>query len=151
MKAISLHNPHASLVALGKKQWETRPFRLRRPQRIAFASTKAPPIAIKYYNSIDEYRHALGGSLMADGHILCTADVTQFLTTAEWMKLFLRKKPLTKKAEAEYLFGDYGPSRFAWKLENVRVMDPPIPCRGSQGLWDVPGAALEAIERNQVF
>ena len=35
-------------------------------------------------------------------------------------------------------FGDYSPSRYAFKLEQIRALPEPIPFRGSQGLWNVP-------------
>jgi hypothetical protein len=36
----------------------------------------------------------------------------------------------------ELEFGDYAPGRFAWLLEEIREVYPPIPARGSLGLWD---------------
>lgn len=35
-------------------------------------------------------------------------------------------------------FGDFTPGRFAWLLDNVRPIDPPIPAKGRQGLWRYP-------------
>ena len=35
----------------------------------------------------------------------------------------------------EYSMGDFGPSRFAWKLRVVEVFERPIPAKGSMGLW----------------
>jgi len=32
-------------------------------------------------------------------------------------------------------FGDFTPGRFAWLLDNIQPVDPPIPARGRQGLW----------------
>jgi hypothetical protein len=40
--------------------------------------------------------------------------------------------------EPELSFGDYAPGRFAWKLENPRRFETPIPFRGRQQLFDVP-------------
>jgi hypothetical protein len=36
----------------------------------------------------------------------------------------------------DYYLGDYAPGRFGWKLEVVEIYSPPIPAKGSQGLWD---------------
>jgi hypothetical protein len=38
--------------------------------------------------------------------------------------------------ELEALLGDFSPGRWAWKLENIKRLDPPIPARGYQKLWD---------------
>ena len=32
-------------------------------------------------------------------------------------------------------YGDFTPGRYAWLLDNVRPVDPPIPAKGRQGLW----------------
>lgn len=35
----------------------------------------------------------------------------------------------------EELFGDYSPGRSAWLLKDVLPVDPPVFCKGSNGLW----------------
>lgn len=32
-------------------------------------------------------------------------------------------------------YGDFSPGRYAWLIDNVQSVDPPIPARGRQGLW----------------
>ncbi|WP_374704976.1 hypothetical protein [Microcystis aeruginosa] len=39
-------------------------------------------------------------------------------------------------SELERLLGDWQPQRYAWKLENVRAIEP-IPCLGKQKLFTV--------------
>lgn len=34
--------------------------------------------------------------------------------------------------------GDWQPGRYAWKLEQLHLLTPPIPVKGKQGLWDFP-------------
>jgi hypothetical protein len=36
----------------------------------------------------------------------------------------------------EYAFGDYTPGRYAWMLEDVRILPEPIPAKGHLGLWE---------------
>lgn len=38
--------------------------------------------------------------------------------------------------ELEIMFGDWTPGRWAWEMENVKLLPDPVPMRGSQGLWD---------------
>lgn len=33
-------------------------------------------------------------------------------------------------------FGDFSPGRYAWVLADVEPVDPPIPAKGRQGLWE---------------
>lgn len=32
-----------------------------------------------------------------------------------------------------------------WKLEDVKVLSTPVPCKGAQGLWTVPESVLEQV------
>lgn len=34
---------------------------------------------------------------------------------------------------------------FHWRLDNVRRLAAPVPCRGKQGLWDLPADVLNAV------
>ena len=36
----------------------------------------------------------------------------------------------------ELLFGDFTLGRWMWELSDVQPLDPPIPARGHQGLWN---------------
>lgn len=41
----------------------------------------------------------------------------------------------------KWFFGPYG-----WILDDVKVLDAPIPCRGALGFWAVPPEIAEAIQ-----
>jgi activating signal cointegrator 1 len=43
---------------------------------------------------------------------------------------------------ADRVCGDWSPGRFAWRRDYFRMLDRPIPWRGSQGLFDVPDDAI---------
>lgn len=45
----------------------------------------------------------------------------------------------------EYAFGDYGPGRWLWMLEDVCPLARPVPARGALGLWAVPEAVRAEI------
>ena len=49
----------------------------------------------------------------------------------------------TTVSAIERLYGNYAPGRYGWILADVRALAAPIPCRGAQGLFDVP--ELDAI------
>lgn len=36
----------------------------------------------------------------------------------------------------ELLFGDFTPGMWMWELSDVQPLDPPVPARGHQGLWN---------------
>lgn len=39
---------------------------------------------------------------------------------------------------AQLPYGDYSPGRYAWLLDDIRPLAEPVPCRGHQGLRDLP-------------
>lgn len=45
--------------------------------------------------------------------------------------------PAPRYSELENLFGDFAEGRWAWLLENVEPLEPPVPAKGRQGLWTV--------------
>lgn len=49
--------------------------------------------------------------------------------------------------EQELAFGDYSAGRFAWLLADVRALPEPVPCRGALGLWTPDAATMDAVRR----
>lgn len=49
----------------------------------------------------------------------------------------------------EKCVGDWQPGRYAWKLENVQPINPPIAATGKQGLW-IPDQDLIAKINEQL-
>lgn len=159
MKAISLWQPWASLVAIGAKRFETRswaPPKGLLGQRIAIHSAKAPKSVtlrhvsreVKHEMGEAFYRSDLSMSELAGGlprgAIVCTAELAAF-----W--------PITPQSDGRTTlspdfngdlsrlvlftpdcFGDYSPSRWIWALNYVRRLEIPIPFKGRQGFFDVP-------------
>lgn len=41
--------------------------------------------------------------------------------------------------------GDWWSGPYAWLLKDVRAFAEPIPCKGAQGLWDVPDWAMAKV------
>lgn len=149
MKAISLFQPLATLVALKSKRFETRDWRPRTGliKNLAIAATKKSPEDYLKIATIDPCKAILrrhGISFLPGGVIVAIVDVTEILTTREWTRRFCTRLN-NREAELDYIFGDYGPDRFAWHLENVRRLPEPIPCKGGQRIWTVPPEVEERI------
>lgn len=140
MRAISLWQPWASLVALGEKHIETRswPTGYRGPIAI-HASKKWTPdlIAIcsnpKFLAILEEAGLPYPGSLPR-GVILATAqlvDVVQFQDAAHVATL-IRDHGAPREAS----FGDFSRGRYGWTFEQVEMLAHPAPARGQQGVWE---------------
>jgi hypothetical protein len=54
-------------------------------------------------------------------------------------------------SDQEQAFGDFAAGRVAWRLADMRRVEPPVPCRGALGLWhmeaDTYQQVLQALER----
>jgi hypothetical protein len=132
VKAITLHQPWASAIALGLKRFETRGFRCHYRGEIAIHAGK----------TIDE---AAALRLMADvpiidfplGAVIALATLTEVYPTCGGLLV----------EDEEKRFGDWRAGRFAWQLDNVRELRQPYPARGYQWVWSVPGALSGAIRR----
>jgi hypothetical protein len=42
-------------------------------------------------------------------------------------------------------FGDFGPGRYAWRIEEVQALKTPLPYRGQQGLWALDQATIADV------
>jgi hypothetical protein len=153
MKALSLWQPHVLAIALGLKPWETRdwPTNYRGPLALHAAKHKwiewddwhreaarrmrrklCPGLPDRLSEQMD---YAAVTQHMRYGAVICLADLTDCVATSK----------LRGRIPAEHEFwGDFSDGyqgRFAFKLENVRVLDQPLPWRGQQGFFEieVPG------------
>jgi hypothetical protein len=130
IKAISLWQPWATLVAIGAKHYETRhwPTGYRGPLAIHAAKRWTPEQGDLCIT--EPFRTALRGFhlRLPLGELLAICDLAGCFTT---------NYPPPGISGDEIAFGDWSPGRFAWRLENVRCLTPPIPWKGSQGFFEV--------------
>ena len=142
IKAISLWQPWASLIAIGAKKYETRSWATsyRGPLLICAAKGGLPIIEVRaflmrpeFYSALSQIIPKRGGievyPYLPFGQAVAIVDLTDCIRT----ELFKRGHPVFLR---ENIFGDFSSGRYAWKLENVRAVEP-FPVRGRQGLFDV--------------
>lgn len=153
MKALSLYQPWASLIAVGAKRYETRPWRTpyRGPLLICAAKkgVGSDYIAESVARSAAGQR-ALGGidpRKLPLGCAVCLVDLVACYPTEDLeegdSRLWGGMERLL--ASDELYFGDFSGGRFAWRLDNVRALATPIPVKGKQGLWDVDEEIARAV------
>jgi hypothetical protein len=161
MKALTLTQPYATLVAIGAKRIETRSWstRYRGPLAIHAAKSLRP---VGGTNGLTElchtelFVHALAhhgyvvqipgyatplplplGVIVANCTLVDVVPVEDVLCRVQ-----IRPRDydtgyyLWSVDDSERAFGDYTPGRYAWLLADVRPIDPPIPATGRQGLWE---------------
>lgn len=139
MKALSLTQPWATLVAIGAKKIETRSWRTNYRGPLAIHAALGFPLDAKILCRHSAFRGALEsagysvgvgrlGANLPRGRILAIATLKDVVSTDHY------QPPL---GSDERSFGDYSPRRWAWILEDVRRLEGLYYARGRLGLFDV--------------
>lgn len=135
MRAISIWQPWASLVAFGAKQYETRSWSTPYRGPIAIHAAKTQDLPSLGLCTRSPFREALvagGVKVIRDlpfGMIVATATLSDCLRTSEIVDSL---------SDQERSFGDFRPGRWAWRISDVTKLTTPIPYRGRQGLFTIP-------------
>lgn len=164
MRAITLTQPWATLVAIGAKRIETRSWATsyRGPLAIHAATGLGPVGGKKGLRDLccrDPFFNALrnGGidldqvdvDVLPFGAIVAVCDLVaceemdpeEDAALGGWWKIIGGKRMHWALTAQEHAFGDYSPGRYAWLLTDVRALPEPIPARGALGLWNYEGEA----------
>jgi activating signal cointegrator 1 len=157
IRALSLYQPWAQAISLGLKRYETRSWvtRYRGPLLIHASKRWTAEQARFQAYAVHRLRAMIGfdeRELAFEenpplGCIVAIVDLVECRSTSQG-SLLLRpdgKLSLPGLTELELLFGDFGPGRYAWQLENVIRLPEPVPCKGARGLWEPPAEVLDAV------
>jgi activating signal cointegrator 1 len=129
MKALTLTEPWATLMALREKHIETRSWKLPSSiigQEVAIHAAKGFPKWAKDCCEMPTFRTSLGSRKLNPGCVLCVVKFIGCRFTED-----VRKQIPDK----ELAFGDYEDGRYAWFTEFVTEYDP-IPAVGHLGFWE---------------
>ena len=116
MKALTLHQPWASLVADRKKRIETR----------SWGTAYRGPLAIHAGRTIDRDACKRFGYETRDipaGAVVAIADLVDCV-----------RIPNPAAPPDEY--GDFTEDRYGWILDSIRPLNTPVPAGGAIGLWN---------------
>jgi hypothetical protein len=141
MRALSVAQPWASLLVLGAKRLETRPWRTEHRGPLLIHASRAFPAAARALQRQEPFRTLLAG--LGDDLPLGAVVGAVDLAACD------RVEDLPAPPAAELALGDFGPGRWAWRVERPRGLATPLPARGRLGLFDLdlPPDALEALAR----
>jgi ASCH domain. len=146
MKALSLIQPWATLIAVGAKRVETRAWSTDYRGALAIHASKWLTQAGRVLNH-DVPECCQGEpfcSALTQGGIERIADLPSGAIVAVARLVGVRPTATFDVDGYEREFGDYYPGRYAWCLDDVRQLPVPIPYRGARGLWELPDDVLSA-------
>lgn len=167
MKAITIWQPWASLLACGGKRFETRswatsyrgPIAIHASKKNVFSALRLIPIPISNVMKMtlrSEWEELPTGAVIATANLIGCHEIGRinaieasffaeipYVTSPQKTGCWDCNRPGTwiDATKQEEIFGDWTPGRYAWEFSNMKMMTP-IPVSGRQGLWEwkgVPG------------
>lgn len=146
MKAITLWQPWASLMAEGTKRNETRSWSTKYRGDIVICSAKRK--AVTYID--DDVARRMADMPM--GVALCVVELFDVIPSDQCVKgsfdsgkISFENKMIVN--QAEWAAGDYSLGRHIWVTRNLRLLRPPVPVTGRQMIFELPNQVVRAIER----
>jgi hypothetical protein len=135
MKALTIKQPWASLIALGEKKMETRSWKTNyRGPLLIHAGKSIDKIACKLpeiYGVMEDYEYPTG-VIIAKCNLVDCVKIKYDMPYFDGADL----ENGMQIGGNEYEFGDYTEGRYAWILDNVEMLKEPIPAKGQLSLWE---------------
>lgn len=123
MKAITICQPYAQLIARGEKRIENRTWPTKYRGLIAIHAGKSR----EWLEFNDESRFYCSGDKLIFGAVLATAQLIDCLMLAD----AATKHPWTRGYK-------HAQGPWCWILDEIQRLASPIPWKGAQGLWNFP-------------
>ncbi|WP_339193155.1 ASCH domain-containing protein [Paenibacillus sp. FSL W8-1287] len=141
MKAITIIQPWATLIALGEKQFETRSWATKHRGELAIHAGKKIDREACQTEPIRSTlaRYGLTADNLITGAVVAIVTLKDCLQSVDtWTDGYVLENG-SYVYPPEYEFGDFTPGRYGWLLSNVRWLPDPFPAKGQQGLWNWEG------------
>lgn len=151
MKAITIIQPWATLIALGEKRFETRSWATRHRGEIAIHAGKKLDKRICQQEPFRSVlaKHGYTEDNLPTGAIIAIANLHSCYAISRpygeeesvWLEgngklVEWNRVDRTAREGLEYIFGDYRDGRYAWAIRDVQRLEEPVPVKGMQGLWN---------------
>ena len=153
MKALTLTQPWASLVAIGAKRIETRSWGTSYRGELAIHAAKGFPkwarafttepvcyeaVALLGYKTRHWFPAYPVGAVIATCKVIDCVRMREMSYGLDGLPVgiiggytdMLADRPMERE------FGDYSVGRYAWILSGVKCLDRPIPATGALGRWN---------------
>lgn len=128
MKVLSITEPMATLICLGKKKIETRSWKTNYRGKL-YIHASLTKIRKEWENN-KELMGLLDNNNLNYGNIICKCNLVDCIYMDEE---FINN---IKKDKQEYLCGIYELGRYAWILDDIQILNIPIKIKGHLGIWN---------------
>lgn len=140
MRALTLWQPWATLIALGQKQYETRCWTTKYRGPLAIHAAAKTPAFLGASRHTDRFLLELADVLNV-GIDKVAGVVAKLPTSSVLCVVNLGTPEHTENVreilcQRELIFGNYEDGRYAWPLEMLDKLTQPIPAKGNRLLWE---------------
>lgn len=148
MKAITIRQPWATLIAIGEKRFETRGWQTKHRGELAIhAGKQIDKEACEEYEIMAALaRHGYMADNLPTGSVIAVTKLEECWEVSRCLRgdvvlekdggNTMREDPVSKK---EKTFGWFDDGRYAWELGDVKQLPEPIPAEGKLSLWEWEG------------
>lgn len=130
MKVLTIKEPWATLIIEGYKSYEFRSWKTNYRGKILIHAGLS--LAKDMEERFKEYNLKYNC-----GNIIGEAELVDCILVDEKFNDELRRMNPLVYARSNHV------ENYAWKLENIKKYDNPIPCKGKLGLWNYEGVINE--------
>jgi len=145
VKILTLWQPWATLIAVGAKKYETRSWGTSYTGELVIHSAKRKMdedslIFLSVFNDVfsDELTLSTDIKDYPLGVIVAHTNMTECVE--------MNFDTFNDLSPMESFVGDWEAGRYAWKLDEVRALQEPIPYKGSQGLKSLHPSSVQLVE-----
>jgi len=145
VKALTLWEPWASLIAMKRKTAETRSWACppdNYGRRIAIHAGRRVERELAAYFSVDPL----------PGYVVATAVLTQCVRVESHTEGFAHCRTIRQNliTVPEDQYGDFSTGRWLWLLEDIAAVPEPFEAVGAQGLWPLSNGQIAELHRQGV-
>jgi len=135
MKAITLFQPWASMLAIGPKKYETRSWKTKHRGWIAIhAAKRFDRLITDAHQRFEKELTEMGISPIwatPRGAVVAVAKLSKIIDCSiRW------QMSLIDDFDEVSPYGDYSEGRYAWVFSEIIPVDPAIPAIGGQRVWN---------------
>lgn len=140
MRAITIYQPWATLIAIGEKRFETRGWPTNYRGKIAIHAAKKLDKEIFLREPLRSVLDLHGYTVdnLPAGAIVAIANLVgchKVIGNKGTVSAYLSNHKVVDGHEL--LFGNFDFGRYAWEMTDSKWIDP-VPAKGQQGLWNCP-------------